>query len=203
MSPELFDPESFGLKDSRLTKHSDRYALGMLIYEVLSGQVPFSRHHGYAVVVRILKGDRPERPQGIVGTWFTNDVWSILGRCWKSVPDDRPRIEDALQCLENASRSWILPSSQTVAGSPATGPLTSTFDSRLRKARTRAKSLPPLKRSCLIHCGSTRKVTRMKIIYNLLLTRFQLSLTMLRIIRTLGQAREITKERTRGNLQEP
>ena len=40
MSPELLDPESFGLKKSRLTKESDCYALGMMVYEVLSGRVP-------------------------------------------------------------------------------------------------------------------------------------------------------------------
>jgi len=106
MSPELFDPESFGLKDNRLMKHSDCYALGMLIYEVLSGQVMFSQHHGYAVVLRILKGDRPERPRGAVGTWFMDDVWSILERCWEPIPGDRPRIKDILQYSETVSGSW-------------------------------------------------------------------------------------------------
>lgn len=34
MSPELLNPEDFGDGDSRPTKQSDRYALGMVIYEV-------------------------------------------------------------------------------------------------------------------------------------------------------------------------
>src|ERR1700753_4170970 len=42
MSPELLYPEQFHRKDSRPTKESDRYALGMVIYEVLSGQAPFT-----------------------------------------------------------------------------------------------------------------------------------------------------------------
>jgi len=128
MSPELFDPESFGLKDGRPTKQSDRYAIGMLIHEVLSGQVPFPRHHGYAVVVRILKGERPARPQGAEGAWFTDDVWSILQRCWEPTPGDRPRIRDVLQCLEKASRSWT-PPSQTVAVPLTTGPPARNSDS--------------------------------------------------------------------------
>jgi len=113
MSPELLDPESFGFKDGCPTKHSDCYALGMLTYEVLSGQVPFSQHRGHAVVVRITRGERPERPAD--ETWFTNEVWGILESCWKPTPGDRLRIKDVLECLNNASMSWTPPSSQMVA----------------------------------------------------------------------------------------
>jgi len=42
MSPKLLNPDQFDLKDSRPTKQSDCYALGMAIYEVLSGQSPFA-----------------------------------------------------------------------------------------------------------------------------------------------------------------
>lgn len=83
MSPELFDPELFGLKDSRQTKCSDCYALGMVMYEVLSGRVPFSRRHGYNVVTRIVKGERPERPRGEDGMWFTDGIWDVMEGCWK------------------------------------------------------------------------------------------------------------------------
>ena len=34
MSPELLDPDRYGLPDSRPTKQSDCYALGMVVYEV-------------------------------------------------------------------------------------------------------------------------------------------------------------------------
>jgi serine/threonine protein kinase len=36
MAPELLDPMDFGLTHSKSTKHSDMYALGMLILEVRS-----------------------------------------------------------------------------------------------------------------------------------------------------------------------
>ena len=115
MGPELFDPEKFGLKEARPTKRSDSYALGMLIYEVLSRRVPLSQHHDYVVVAKILKGERPRRPHGVGGMWFTNEVWGILQRCWEPTPNDRPGIEDVLQCLEEASRSWTPPSPRTMA----------------------------------------------------------------------------------------
>ena len=34
MSPELLDPDRYGLPDSRPAKQSDCYALGMVVYEV-------------------------------------------------------------------------------------------------------------------------------------------------------------------------
>ena len=34
MSPELLDPDRFGIADCRPTKQSDCYALGMVVYEV-------------------------------------------------------------------------------------------------------------------------------------------------------------------------
>ena len=118
MSPELFDPERFGVKDSRRTKSSDCYAFGMVVYEVLSGQAPFSQYNKYVAVGKVLKGERPEQPQGVEGRWFTDDIWSILGRCWEPKPGDRPSIEDVLRRLEEASRFWTPPSPPTEATPP-------------------------------------------------------------------------------------
>jgi len=118
MSPELFDPERFGAKDGRRTKHSDCYALGMVVYEVLSGQVPFFRYRKYVAVGKVLKGERPGRPQGVGEKWFTDDVWSILGGCWEPNPGDRPSVEGVLRCLEEASRLWMPPSPPTEATPP-------------------------------------------------------------------------------------
>ena len=115
MSPELFDPEAFDLKDGRRTTRSDCYALGMVIYEVLSRRVPFPRDPYYAIVVKVLKGAHPERPGGEERTWFTDDIWSLLQCCWKPNPGDRPNVEDVLECLEKVSRVWALPFPRTTA----------------------------------------------------------------------------------------
>ena len=118
MSPELFYPEDFGLEDDRRTKYSDCYALGMVIYEVLSGQVPFSRYNVYAVIAKVSRGERPGRPQGAERKWFTDVIWRILECCWAPGRVDRPSIEGVLQVLEEASRSWT-PLSPLVEGPPA------------------------------------------------------------------------------------
>ena len=101
MSPELFDPET---QDNCPTEYSDCYALGMVIYEVLSLRIPFYQDKDLAIAVKIFRGDRPERPQEAEGVWFVDDVWEVLECCWAPGPQDRPSIEDVLRCLEETSR---------------------------------------------------------------------------------------------------
>lgn len=99
MSPELFDPIFFGLKNHYPTESSDCYALAMVIYEVLSGRIPFSLSPNFAVPAKVLRGERPERPQGV---WFTDDVWRILEDCWKPDPSHRPSVDYVFQILETS-----------------------------------------------------------------------------------------------------
>ena len=96
MSPELLDPDRFGLRGDA-TKGSDCYALGMTIYEVLSGHVPFFRFKNLVVIRKIIEGECPERPPGV---WFTDGVWEILERCWKRETCERINAESVLSCLE-------------------------------------------------------------------------------------------------------
>ena len=98
MSPELIAPERFELKNSRPTKLSDCYALGMVIYETISGNLPFHKDADLTVFMKVVEGKRPLR-----GTRFTTSLWKMLERCWTPQPIDRPSIEDVLRCLEVAS----------------------------------------------------------------------------------------------------
>ena len=110
MSPELLDPDKFGLKDSRPTKESDCYALGMVIYEVLSGQKPYAPHKGPAVIRKVLDGERPERPQGEEGKLITDDMWGVVQLCWKPQPGDRTTAKAVLRGLKGDSSSLRSPS---------------------------------------------------------------------------------------------
>lgn len=118
MGPELMDPE---VEIHRQTIYSDCYALGMVIYEVLSGHIPFYEYVDLVVVVKIGKGDRPGRPRGREGVWFTDDLWKVLEQCWLPQPEGRPSIEDVLLCLENVSRFWTPPSPRSSTAPSTTG----------------------------------------------------------------------------------
>jgi len=109
MSPELLDPDHFGFKDSQPTKESDCYALGMVIYEVLGRQAPFTPYKDFIVIRKVIEGERPGRPQGAKGVWFMDDLWGMLEQCWSPQPKDRPTITAVLECLELVSAAWQPP----------------------------------------------------------------------------------------------
>jgi len=95
MGPELIDPQRFGFQKVQPTKYSDCYALGMVIYETISGHFPFHQHVDLTVIVKVMGGRRPPREEG-----FTDNLWKMLELCWTPQPSKRPSIEDVLRCLE-------------------------------------------------------------------------------------------------------
>ena len=98
MSPERIAPDRFRLKDSRPTKHSDCYALGMVIYETITGNLPFHRDADLTVFMKVVEGERPLRRAE-----FSKNLWGILERCWAHKPNNRPSIESVLRHLEITS----------------------------------------------------------------------------------------------------
>ncbi|KAF9646793.1 kinase-like protein [Thelephora ganbajun] len=140
MSPELFDPE---IQGHRRTKSSDCYAFGMVIYEVLSGHIPFYQYQHFAACCKVFKGGRPERPQGVEGVWFTDDVWVTLECCWASQPENRPNVKDVLQRLEKVARSWVLPSPRLLTVPSTAGPPTWGSSNIIATESTDAPSQPP------------------------------------------------------------
>lgn len=99
MGPELIAPQEFGFKNRRPTKSSDCYALGMVVYETISGQPPFHEYNTYVIIMKVVEGERPSRAVG-----FTDRLWKMLRQCWAPQPDDRPSVEEVLQCLRVSSK---------------------------------------------------------------------------------------------------
>jgi serine/threonine protein kinase len=98
MSPELIAPEEFGMERSRPTKSSDCYSLGMVVYETVSGKKPYQETQDTAVLLKIVKGERPRRCEG-----FVDSLWGMMEECWTFQPHGRPSVEGVLQCLEMCS----------------------------------------------------------------------------------------------------
>lgn len=85
------------------TKESDCYALGMVVFEVLSGQVPYAQYQGAALVHKVLDGERPRRPRGDRGRLFTDGIWGAVQLCWKEQPSDRTNAKAVFLSLERDS----------------------------------------------------------------------------------------------------
>lgn len=100
MSPELLDPGKVGLQERRETRESDYYALGMMVYEILSGGPPFGADGPFVVIRKVLDGEHPDRPQGEAGELLTDGIWNVLESCWKTKPRERATARNVLRCLE-------------------------------------------------------------------------------------------------------
>jgi len=78
----------------------------MVVYEVISGKLPFNTYSDLAVPLKVIGGERPSR---MVGLGFTEDLWKMLEWCWMTQPKDRPNIEGVLRSLELVSSSLESP----------------------------------------------------------------------------------------------
>ena len=105
MAPERIAPQRFGFKDGRPTIPSDCYALGMVVYETITGNVPFHKDADLTVSVKVVEGERPPRVAK-----FTESLWGMLEQCWAPGANDRPSIEGVLQCLETTPNLLVPPS---------------------------------------------------------------------------------------------
>jgi len=125
MSPELLDPDQFGIRDPRPTKQSDCYALGMVVYEVRADAIPPTRTtvrlmcqvlcgnapyweitNGGAVIKAIMDGRRPQKPETAESLGFTDELWGIVQRCWSADAGARPDVRTVLSYLNHATWSW-------------------------------------------------------------------------------------------------
>ena len=99
ISPELIDPQRFGLEKSRRTISSDCYALGMVIYETISENLPFHEHADLTVFMKVMGGEHPTRE-----AVFPRPLWKVLEQCWAPHPENRPEVGDVLRCLQRVSQ---------------------------------------------------------------------------------------------------
>src|SRR6266542_2934570 len=76
------------LSEKKTTKESDVYSIGMLMWEISSGQPPFNNYeHDYYLSSNIINGIRPKI---ISGTPL--DYESLMKQCWDTDPTKRPNV---------------------------------------------------------------------------------------------------------------
>jgi len=108
MSPELVSAWRTGSK-IRASRESDCYALGMVIYEALTGLRPFRRLSNLGIAFAVVEGVRPEKPQDAKSLGFSDSLWELVQLCWSKESSDRPTAQRLLCRLSDFSSAWVAP----------------------------------------------------------------------------------------------
>ncbi|KAG6907770.1 hypothetical protein DXG01_007483 [Tephrocybe rancida] len=93
-------PELFDIDEDRAVKNtpaSDVYAWSCVAFEIFTNSVPFAELQRESTIeLRIMAGARPTRPSDLSSSWnewgLTPSIWSLMGECWESDPNNRPKM---------------------------------------------------------------------------------------------------------------
>ena len=96
MAPELLVPRNFGLEKGVPSKEADIYALGMTVYQVLTGNWPFFPKRETEIVHAVMSGERPPKPENAEEIGMAEVMWGLLEDSWRQDRKERPEISTIL-----------------------------------------------------------------------------------------------------------
>lgn len=97
MAPELLLPDKFGLSKGVPSKEADIYALGLTVYQVLTGKWPFFPRREADIMFAVISGERPPKPENMEEIGMTDGLWDLLEWCWRGDRMARPTIVEVLR----------------------------------------------------------------------------------------------------------
>ncbi|GJP38183.1 hypothetical protein CLOM_g22638 [Closterium sp. NIES-68] len=93
-------PEAFGTSPWPVTHKADVYSFGIVLWEVLSGGVPFADYSPLQAAVAVaLNGARPAIPDSC-----PQSLRSLIERCWHKTPKERPEFSEILTELDRIAK---------------------------------------------------------------------------------------------------
>ena len=87
-APEVIDSNIY-------TKSGDVYSFGMIMYEIMTNEIPFQNINIFQLMLKLSKGYRPNIKYPIPYCYR-----KLIENCWCQNPDFRPKIDDVVKKLE-------------------------------------------------------------------------------------------------------
>ncbi|KIL00414.1 hypothetical protein PAXRUDRAFT_236725 [Paxillus rubicundulus Ve08.2h10] len=87
-------PELWQSDQARVTAMSDMYSFGCVLYELVSGTIPFQGCPPTVIIDRVTRGDHPERPRSV-----DSGLWKVTVSCWETNPNHRPMAKSVVSEL--------------------------------------------------------------------------------------------------------
>ena len=106
LAPEIIDPPRKA-KAVTASKPADVFAFAMLVVEVFTGKVPFSNMKNKSVVIHIVDGKRPAKPQAAEQLGLTAEMWKFTEKCWSPSPNKRPTIDEVVGAWEGFVNGYV------------------------------------------------------------------------------------------------
>ena len=117
MAPELLHPQMFGLNNARVSKATDIYAFGIVVYEVLTGCPPFGAGgpRQAEIIPRVIGGQRPSKPEKAGDIGFGGGTWELTQQCWNQDRGKRPTIDKICKHFHRvAGTPMVVPPGPTI-----------------------------------------------------------------------------------------
>ncbi|KAG8789800.1 hypothetical protein FRC12_013180 [Ceratobasidium sp. 428] len=93
-----YTPPEILTGDTRYTREADVYTFGMMVFEIVTGHIPFPSTPSiaitYAITVKKLIPERPDLSSVIQDKALGDEFWSLLTRCWAYKPNERPSASE-------------------------------------------------------------------------------------------------------------
>ena len=89
MAPEIIDSKPYG-------KKADVYSYGILVWEMLTEDIPFRGLRDFQIVVAIMKGSRP-----LIPSTCPRKLAHFIEMCWDKDPEKRPNFDIIVKAFES------------------------------------------------------------------------------------------------------
>ncbi|CAE6444982.1 unnamed protein product [Rhizoctonia solani] len=96
--------------ESKSTQMGDIYALGMIIFETMTGLLPFARAKDSTIMFSVASGKIPNRPEEHIPTGVeqADRLWSAMTSCWAFDPHARPKAWEVKNAMDGITSEGLL-----------------------------------------------------------------------------------------------